>query len=168
MNNLFTESGPPHVLFPGTMLAGAVRLRQMRIAPKCDTMQQHVPKMFQYEMGSQTGCWPSWSEGVEDKATYGIGVLNTFNTTTDAAISNDDLELKNKLKSCFTYTDGITSAPITHQTTVSLTGWEESYPSSGGYVCDLSGNYTHLQALSVLQDLQKYNWVRGLIHEGKR
>jgi hypothetical protein len=71
VNNLFTSDGPPHVLFPGTVLAGAVRIRQLRVKPECERMQKFVPKIFSSESGKYTGCWPSWSDGTEAKDGYG-------------------------------------------------------------------------------------------------
>ena len=50
-------------------------------------------------------------------------------------------------------------APITKATTVSITGWNEEYPSAGGFVCDLSGNYTHTEVVDLLYDLKKFHWV---------
>ena len=67
--------------------------------------------------------------------------------------------LRKKLQECFTYSEGVQSAPITSATTNWITGWEENYPSSGGYVCDLSGNYTHLQTQRLLQDLHNHQWI---------
>ena len=172
VNNLFTEQGPPHVLFPGTVLAGAVRLRQMRVQPQCDKMQHYVPKIFQKESGPSTGCWPSWSEGEESYASYGIHDTSTAelrqrkeqvsqvlkHESQDETDSNTN-ERMNRLRQCFKYTDGATSAPITKATTVSITGWEENYPSAGGFVCDMSGNYTHAQVLDLFQDLKTFQWL---------
>lgn len=179
VNNLFTEEGPPHVLFPGTVLAGAVRLRQMRVQPKCDEKQQHVPKIFAFESGPTTGCWPSWAEGTESKASYGIydqtnrALRHNSSTVSSSSSSSshvlqsetkeetdqDSNERMNRLRQCFTYTDGQSSAPITDQTTVTITGWEEQYPSAGGFVCDMSGNYTHAQVVDLLKDLKQYHWI---------
>ena len=46
VNNLFTEGEGINELFDGTVLTGAVRLRQIRVDPDCEEMQQHVPKIF--------------------------------------------------------------------------------------------------------------------------
>jgi cystathionine beta-lyase/cystathionine gamma-synthase len=88
---------------------------------------------------------------------------------TSITIQKETLDEKNSnsnpridtLRNCFKYQDGKSSAPITHTTTVTITGWEEQYPSAGGYICDMSGNYTHSQVSDLLADLRTYNWIDG-------
>ena len=181
VNNLFTEGEGINELFDGTVLSGAVRLRQIRVDPDCDTMQTHVPKIFlnaldkmqaqsetrrhQPHIDGKVGCWPSYTSHQLSKQTFG-NVTRTLQHADAAAIrvqstaSNDSgAAVARVLPSCFEFSSAADSAPISHVTTRTMEGWEVSYPAAGGHVCDLPGNFSHAQASETLSQLKALDWI---------
>jgi hypothetical protein len=181
VNNLFTEGEGVNELFDGTVLTGAVRLRQIRVDPDCDTMQQHVPKIFvnaldtalaqsgtrghQPHAEGKVGCWPPYASDSLSMQTFG-NVTRT-NQHGDAAASRLRKASTNAsaaavariLPSCFEFSSGAESAPISHVTTRTMEGWEVSYPAAGGHVCDLPGNFSHAQAAEMMSQLKALDWI---------
>ena len=100
-----TSDGPPHILFPGTFLAGAVRLKQLRVQPECPKYQKYVPAIFLQEAGKTTGCWPSWSEGIESKTSYGPSAWKDEELEMHGSKSIQHVGVSDRLRKCFTYSD---------------------------------------------------------------
>ena len=182
INNLFTEEEGVNELFDGTVLTGAVRLRQIRVDPQCDVMQKFVPKIFLKALdgaivdkglsphtNGKVGCWPSY-QGSSTLSESAFG--NATRIASRAARAGDELVrdgsvssnrsaavVEKLLPECFQYKSGAKSAPISDITTRTIEGWETSYPATGGHICDLPGNFSYEQSKAVIKGLKDLDWV---------